>query len=70
MKNSHASHALLPFVQDGYQRALEGIRQEVEAKYATELETVSDADRPMVIKRIESEIDEAAKRLASPSALW
>jgi hypothetical protein len=70
MNRPNNRHALLPFVRDGYQRALDGIRKEIEAKYAAELENATDADRPLVVKRTESEIDAAVKRLASPSALW
>jgi hypothetical protein len=64
------SHPFSPFVEDGWRRALDGIRDEVEARYAEELKRATDADRPLVIQRIETEIDDAAKRLANPWTLW
>jgi hypothetical protein len=63
-------HALLPFVRDGWRRALDGIREELEAKYAEELEKATGADRPLLVKRIEAEIKLAAKRIFSRIALW
>lgn len=70
MNRANKTHRLLPFVQDGYKRALDGIREEIEAKYADEFKAATDANRPLVLKRIDAEIADAAKRLATPLVLW
>jgi hypothetical protein len=64
------SHPFSLFVEDGWRRALDGIRNEIEARYAEALEKATDADRPLLVKQIEAEIKLGAKRLASPWTLW
>ncbi len=63
-------HPFLPFVEDGWRRAVDGIREEIEARYADELQGATDADRQLLVKRLEAEINLAAKRLSSPWTLW
>lgn len=50
------------FVEDGDQRAIKGIRAEIEAKYASELKRASRAERKVFNKKIDAEINEAAKK--------
>jgi hypothetical protein len=63
-------HPFVPFIEDGWRRALDGIREEIEARYADELQCATDAYRPFLVKRIQAEINLAAKRLSSPWTLW
>jgi hypothetical protein len=62
--------AMLPFVDDGHERATKAIRAEVEATYAQQLQAASAAEKNLSKKEIEAEIRERIKVIAPPDALY
>jgi hypothetical protein len=60
---------MLPFVDDGHERATKAIRAEVEASYAQQLQAASAAEKKL-LKKIEAEIRELIKAIAPPDALY
>jgi hypothetical protein len=61
---------MLPFVDDGHERATTSIRAEVEARYAQQLNAASATENKLLKKRIDAEIRERIKALAPPNALY
>ncbi len=62
------------FVADGYERAVDAneptVRNEIEAKYATQMENASVQDRKRLQQQIEREIKQRLDELAPPGALY
>ena len=61
---------MLPFVEDGHQRACEGIRAKVEKKYAKQLKAATAEERKVLIAKIEEEVRELMKQKAPPGGLY
>jgi hypothetical protein len=61
---------MLPFVDDGHERATTAIRAEVESTYAEQLKAASAAEKKLLKKKIEAEIRERIKSSAPPDALY
>jgi hypothetical protein len=61
---------MLPFVDDGHERATKAIRAEVEARHAEQLNAATAAGKTLLKKKIEAEILEKIKAIAPPDALY
>jgi hypothetical protein len=61
---------MLPFVDDGHERATKAIRAEVEASYAQQLQAATAAEKKLLKKKLEAEIRERIKATAPPHALY
>jgi len=61
---------MLPFVDDGHERATKAIRSEVEAKFAQQLTAASAAEKKLLKKKVEAEIRERIKAITPPDALY
>ena len=63
-------NSMLSFVCDGYERACDGVRAEVEKKYARRLKAATPEGRKILIAKIEAEVKEMMKRKATPDGLY
>ena len=61
---------MLSFVQDGHQRARDGIRAKVEKKYTKRLKTTTPEARKVLLKKIEAEVRAMIQQKAPPGALY
>jgi hypothetical protein len=61
---------MLPFVNDGYERACKAIRAEVQSKYARQFSEANDKERKVLLKKIEAEVRARIERKAPPGALY
>jgi hypothetical protein len=61
---------MLPFVDDGHERATKAIRAEVEASYAQQLEAASAVEKKLLKKKIEAVIRARIKAIAPSDALY
>ena len=59
---------MLGFIRGGRQRAIQAIQAEVNAKYAEQLNAASAAEKKLLKKKIEAEIQEWIKKSAPPGA--
>ena len=61
---------MLPFVCDGYERGCDGIRAEVEKKYAKRLKAATPEGRKISVAKIAAEVKAMIKRKAPPGGLY